>query len=98
MRRALAVASITAVLLLNVGTLASAASPPTRVGITHPTWWAKYLAVSSPSFRSSIGTSVASVNVGTNVDSSTEQEPESAPRIATDPSDPSRPAAGPAKI
>ena len=94
MRRGLAVASITAVLLLNVGTLASAASPPTRVGITHPTWWAKYLAVSSPSFRSSIGTSVASVNVGTNVDVSNEEGPQSETSIAIDPSDPSRLVAG----
>src|SRR5439155_26696214 len=90
MRRRLAVASITAVLVLNVGTVGRAASMQTRVGITHPTWWAKYLVVSSPSLRSSIRTSVASVNVGTNVDVSNEEGPQSETSIAIDPSDPSR--------
>jgi hypothetical protein len=93
-RRGLFVTSICAVLLFTAAPIGHAASTQTRVGPAHPTWWAKYLAVSSQAVRSSIGTRPASVSVGTNVDVSNEEGPQSETSIAIDPSAPSRIVAG----
>jgi hypothetical protein len=93
MRRAGTVVSIAAVLVLTTGTLARASSP-TRVGPAHPTWWAKFLAVSSPSFTPSSGIAGPSFAVGTNIDVSNEEGPQSETSIAVNPSNPSTIVAG----
>jgi hypothetical protein len=94
MRRAISVASIIAVFVLMAGTTAHAANGQTRVGSAYPTWWAKYLTVSSPSFTASNGVSQGSITVGPNVDVSNEEGPQSETSIAINPSNPSQIVAG----
>lgn len=94
MRRVAAIASIAAILVLAVLPIAGASNSQTRVGTTYPTWWAKYLAVSSRAVAPSIGPRTPSVNVGTNVDVSREEGPQSETSIAINPSNPSQIVAG----
>ncbi len=90
MRRVTAIASIAAVLVLSVGTIGRAANSQTRVGTTYPTWWAKYLAVSSRPVKPSMVTDAPSVSVGANVDVSNEEGPQSETSIAINPSNTSQ--------
>src|SRR6266496_2861445 len=90
MRRVTAIASISVVLVLSIGITGWAANSQTRVGTTHPTWWAKYLAVSSRAVESSQVTVTPSVSVGANVDMSNEEGPQSETSIAINPSNPSQ--------
>jgi hypothetical protein len=94
MRRAITLASISAVLVLAVPTVSGAAGSGTRVGTEHPTWWAKYLAVTSQSALLPITSGLGSVTVGPNVDVSNEEGPQSETSIAVNPSDPSQLVAG----
>jgi hypothetical protein len=46
----LAVVAAAALAAAFIGTIGSAATNETRLDPAHPTWWAKYLRVSAPSF------------------------------------------------
>lgn len=95
MRRALTVGSIIALFLLALPVAGHTAGSQTRVGTKHPTWWAKYLAVSSPSSRfSTLPSGLASVTVGANVDVSNEPGPQSETSIAVNPANPAQLVAG----
>jgi hypothetical protein len=95
MRRITAIASVAAVLVLSIGvTTGWAANSQTRVGTAHPTWWAKYLAVSSRAVEPSQVTVTPSISVGANVDVSNEEGPQSETSIAINPSNPSQIVAG----
>jgi hypothetical protein len=94
MRRLVAVAWIVAVLLSIGATAGRAANGPTRVTADRPTWWAKYLALTSGSFNPAEVSTPATVTVGPNVDVSNEEGPQSETSIAINPSNPSQVVAG----
>ncbi len=72
------------------------ATPPAHgaTSTPKPTWWSKYLAVSSLDLHSVAAASASSAGVGPNVDVSNEPGPQSETSIAIDPSNPARLVAG----